>query len=151
MLEAEGEDPTTVLPEPPAKQTTSVEREFMDLDLDLDTSWPFDPNPFESDPSSPFLFSFSSSPLQNPSQLQPPFSSSSDQPSSPLWIFPNAADEKPADYAVPAFSGGFRLTPAAGECSKHMLSRECSATVSLRSVSFSLFCSNPLFLCLFFS
>eukprot|EP00268_Persea_americana_P014155 TRINITY_DN16280_c0_g1_i1.p1 TRINITY_DN16280_c0_g1~~TRINITY_DN16280_c0_g1_i1.p1 ORF type:complete len:1032 (-),score=207.98 TRINITY_DN16280_c0_g1_i1:349-3444(-) len=121
MSEAEGEDPTTVLPEPPAKETTSVEREFMDLDLDLDPSWPFDPNPFGSDPSSPFLFSFSSSPLQNPSQLQPPFS---DQPSSPLWIFPDAAaDDKSADYAVPTFSGGFRLTAAAAECPKHMLSR----------------------------
>lgn len=137
MLEAEGEEPRTIRSEPHGEETTPIEREFMDLDLDLDPSWPFDPNPFGVSPSSPFLLSCSSSPFQNPSHLQPPFSASSDQPSSPLWIFPDAAaDEKPADYTVNAFSGGFRLTAAAtADCPKH-LPRECSSTLfhQIRSV-----------------
>ncbi|XP_058100516.1 protein NLP3-like [Magnolia sinica] len=102
MLEPEGEHPTFL--HKTTKTSSSIERELMDLDMDLDASWPFDPNPLISNPSSPFFLSFFAS--QNSNQLQhqqPPFSSS-DQPSSPLWTFSDAAaaaaapvDEKSVD------------------------------------------------------
>ncbi|KAG8659022.1 hypothetical protein MANES_02G006700v8 [Manihot esculenta] len=49
---------------------------LMDLDLDLDTSWPLDQIYFLSNPLSPLLLS------------------SSDQPCSPLWAFSDADDER---------------------------------------------------------
>ncbi|XP_077212522.1 plant regulator RWP-RK family protein [Tasmannia lanceolata] len=71
---------------------------LMDFDLDLDASWPFDPNPFVSNPTSPFLLSVLSSPSSNPNNL-PPFS--------PLWGFPDAADEKSGDNNTLPLAGIF--------------------------------------------
>ncbi|KAG9447851.1 hypothetical protein H6P81_013979 [Aristolochia fimbriata] len=89
-----------------------IERELMDLDLDLDgPSWPFDLTHDLSNPSSPFLLSFFSSFPPNPN-LQPPVSST-EQPSSPLWAFPDAADDKFVDNSVLPFHGGLRFADCA--------------------------------------
>ncbi|XP_068665468.1 protein NLP6-like [Aristolochia californica] len=89
-----------------------IERELMDIDLDLDgPSWPFDPTHDLSNSSSPFLLSFFSSFSPNPN-IQPPVSSS-EQPSSPLWTFHDAADDKFADNSVLPFHGGLRFADSA--------------------------------------
>ncbi|KAL1342496.1 hypothetical protein HN51_029045 [Arachis hypogaea] len=62
----------------------------MDFDLDLETSWPLDHLSFVSNnPMSPFLFPISS-----------------EQPSSPLWLFSDAEDERHNNTlaSAPAFS-----------------------------------------------
>lgn len=105
MSEPEGDEDPTVRSK--LRSDLSNGRELMNLDIDLDASWPFDSNP-----SSPFIFSFlCASPSQNPNRPQLPFSSSDEQPSSPLWLFSDAAEaEKPADSPL---CGGFRQPDAA--------------------------------------
>ncbi|CAI8604459.1 unnamed protein product [Vicia faba] len=73
----------------PPKTKTSLEEHgcAMDFDLDLETSWPLDHMSFISNPMSPFLFS-----------------TISDQPSSPLWVFSDGEDDKHAKLAASAFS-----------------------------------------------
>ncbi|KAL5998894.1 hypothetical protein ACLOJK_009842 [Asimina triloba] len=94
----DAEDPI-FLPKTTNATTPSVARELMDLDLDLDTSWPLDPNPSISNPSSPLLFSCFSSQNLNQLQQQSAPLCSSDQPSSPLWTFSDtiAVEEKLSD------------------------------------------------------
>lgn len=105
MSEPEGEEDPTVHPN--LQKHPSIGREITDVDLDLDQSWPFDPNPYASNPSSPLIFSFfCSSPSQYPNFQHLPFSFSSDQQSSPLWGFSDAEEEKPADSPL---DGRFRL------------------------------------------
>ncbi|XXG90057.1 hypothetical protein AAC387_Pa12g1911 [Persea americana] len=107
MSEPEGEEDPTVHPN--LQKHPSIGREITDVDLDLDQSWPFDPNPYASNPSSPLIFSFfCSSPSQYPNFQHLPFSSSSssDRQSSPLWGFSDAEEEKPADSPL---DGRFRL------------------------------------------
>ncbi|CAM8881932.1 unnamed protein product [Rhodiola kirilowii] len=55
--------------------------QFMDLDMDLDSSWPLDQISFVPNPMSPF------------------FISSSEQPFSPLWAFSDADDDNKASVA----------------------------------------------------
>ncbi|KAK1301780.1 Protein NLP3 [Acorus calamus] len=55
----------------------------MDLDLEFDESWPFDPTTFISSPPCPYLLS---SPPP-PSLLHLSSSSTAEQPNSPLWLF----------------------------------------------------------------
>ncbi|KAG8662005.1 hypothetical protein MANES_01G053000v8 [Manihot esculenta] len=62
---------------------------LMDLDLDLDTSWPLDQISYLSNPLSPLLLS------------------SSDQPCSPLWAFSDADD----DRLLPVSSASHATTP----------------------------------------
>ncbi|XP_057478527.1 protein NLP6-like [Actinidia eriantha] len=64
---------------------------LMDLDLDLDGSWPFDHN-FSANLTSPF------------------FISSSEQPCSPLWAFSDDNGDKLAGDATSALAGGHRLS-----------------------------------------
>ncbi|OWM85196.1 hypothetical protein CDL15_Pgr027983 [Punica granatum] len=65
----------------------------MDLDLDLDGSWPMDQISFlAANPMSPFLMS------------------STEQPCSPLWAFSDGLDDKLPSSAAAAVNGGFRLS-----------------------------------------
>ncbi|XP_027363208.1 protein NLP6-like isoform X2 [Abrus precatorius] len=59
----------------------------MDFDLDLESSWPLDHMSFVSNPMSPFLFS-----------------TTSDQPYSPLWAFSDGEDDRHARLAASALS-----------------------------------------------
>ncbi|XP_034894948.1 protein NLP6 isoform X1 [Populus alba] len=68
-------------------------RKSMELDLDLDSSWPLDQISFiSSNPMSPFLFS-----------------SSNEQPCSPLWAFSDAAAAA-GGQASSSLVGGLRLS-----------------------------------------
>ncbi|OVA08238.1 Phox/Bem1p [Macleaya cordata] len=106
MSDPEDENPTTFVPK---TNKSAVERDsLMDLDLDLDSSWPFDQNPFGPRPTSPFLLSIFASPSH---QNQPPIlTTSCDQPSSPLWIFSDGDDEKFGGNGSSSFAGGLRFT-----------------------------------------
>lgn len=74
-------------------------RKSMELDLDLDSSWPLDQISFiSSNPMSAFLIS-----------------SSNEQPCSPLWAFSDAADDRllaaaGGGQASSSFVGGLRLS-----------------------------------------
>jgi hypothetical protein len=75
-------------------------RKSMELDLDLDSSWPLDQISFiSSNPMSTFLIS-----------------SSNEQPCSPLWAFSDAADDRllaaaaGGGQASSSFVGGLRLS-----------------------------------------
>ncbi|TKY51311.1 NLP7 protein [Spatholobus suberectus] len=59
----------------------------MDFDLDLETSWPLDHMAFASNPMSTFLFS-----------------TTSDQPYSPLWAFSDGEDDRHSRLPASAFS-----------------------------------------------
>ncbi|KAJ1385008.1 RWP-RK domain [Sesbania bispinosa] len=72
---------------PPRAKPTEEPGCAMDFDLDLESSWPLDHMSFVSNPMSPFLFS-----------------TISDQPSSPLWVFPDGEDDRQARLAASAFS-----------------------------------------------
>lgn len=72
MSESEEENPDYV---PRSKFAEEGVCCTMDFDLDLETSWPLDHMAFVSNPMSPFLFS-----------------TTSDQPSSPLWTLFDGED-----------------------------------------------------------
>lgn len=76
---------------PPKGKPTSEEPGCctMDFDLDLESSWPLDHMSFVSNPMSPLVFS-----------------TISDQPSSPLWVFPDGED---ARVAASAFSDCYKI------------------------------------------
>lgn len=96
MSESEEENNYVLLPPPPpkSKPTTDEPGSVMDFDLDQESSWPLDQLSFISSPFSPFLVA-----------------ASSEQPSSPLWVFSDADDDKPARLAASAFSDCHRLLP----------------------------------------
>ncbi|KAF8379739.1 hypothetical protein HHK36_029187 [Tetracentron sinense] len=88
-------EPPEENPSSPAKSRElplTVERDSvmdLDLDLDIDASWPFDRNPFfVSNPTSPFLLSFS------------------EQPFSPLWVSSDGDDDKSGGNVNSTFAGG---------------------------------------------
>ncbi|KAF9616425.1 hypothetical protein IFM89_029679 [Coptis chinensis] len=62
---------------------------FMDLDIDLDSSWPFDHNMFSSSPS-PLVSLIPSPPLQ----------SSSGHPCSPIWVFSDGDDDDASKHPL---------------------------------------------------
>ena len=76
MSESEEESPA--FPPKSSKEVPvpDVREVLMDFDLDLDNPWPMDQIAFISNPMSPLLFS-----------------SSTDQPCSPLWAFPDAEND----------------------------------------------------------
>ncbi|OVA14731.1 Phox/Bem1p [Macleaya cordata] len=86
--------------------TTTMERySLMDLDLELDPSWPFDMSAFVSNPSSPYFLSLTSPP-QNSVPLP-----SSEQPCSPLWAFSDGDEDKSGgNMAKSSFSDGYQFT-----------------------------------------
>ncbi|XAR70149.1 hypothetical protein NMG60_11026919 [Bertholletia excelsa] len=101
MSEAEGEN-TQTLPRKSRELTRTVtEREaLMDLDLDLDSPWPFD-QILSANPMSPF------------------FLSSSEQPCSPLWAFSDDNDDKAGGNATSTLAGGYRLSENIGRLSSN--------------------------------
>ncbi|BFG32020.1 hypothetical protein CerSpe_182940 [Prunus speciosa] len=71
MVEPEDEGQTPAIPPKSKNIVDDREAALMDFDLDLDAFWPLNPIHFPSNPTSPPLFS------------------STDQPCSPLWGFPD--------------------------------------------------------------
>ncbi|KAF7813160.1 protein NLP6-like isoform X1 [Senna tora] len=89
MSESDDENPD--LP-PKSKPVPDEPGSVMDFDLDLESSWPLDQISFVSNPMSPFLIP-----------------ASSEQPSSPLWVFSDADDDRQARLAASAFSDCHRF------------------------------------------
>lgn len=87
MSESEEENPDL-----PPKSKLATEEHVMDFDLDLESSWPLDQIAFVPNLMSPFHIS-----------------ASSEQPSSPLWVFSDVDDERHAKLAASAFSDGHRF------------------------------------------
>ncbi|XP_065858560.1 protein NLP6 [Euphorbia lathyris] len=88
---------------------------YMDLDLDLESSWPLDQISFASNPLSPFLLS------------------SSDQPCSPLWAFSDADDDRLAAVSShptppPLAAAGLRFTdyPFFVTCNPNSIAENCT-------------------------
>ncbi|XP_054787884.1 LOW QUALITY PROTEIN: protein NLP6-like [Prosopis cineraria] len=89
MSDSEDENPELT---PQSKPTAEEPGSVMDFDLDPETSWPLDQIAFTSNPMSPFLIS-----------------STSEQPSSPLWLFSDLDDDGQAKLATSALSDVHRL------------------------------------------
>ncbi|KAK4283073.1 hypothetical protein QN277_000068 [Acacia crassicarpa] len=89
MSDSDDENPEVT---PQSKPTAGEPGSVMDFDLDLESSWPLDQIAFTSNPMSPFLIS-----------------ATSDQPSSPLWVFSDVDDDKQAKLAASALTDVHRL------------------------------------------
>ncbi|KAL5726883.1 hypothetical protein ACHQM5_000128 [Ranunculus cassubicifolius] len=76
----------------PLLQSSTADQLYslMDLDLDLDLSWPFDQNIFIPNPTSPSCFLSIASPMRNPAGFG---GSSLDQPGSPIWVLSDGEED----------------------------------------------------------